>query len=316
MYLVTRSSFGRHVSYVLRNERTGEYLSVVPAFGAVVHALGLRGAGTVVPVIVGEPTPAALKRNRWFRGVKLLPFPNRLANAQYTFDGVVRHVPKNLPGEPHAIHGLVYNKPFSVVRATASVRSATLELQHLLKPTKAYPFTLRIRITYTLSARGMRCSTVVKNVGASLAPFGDGWHPYFALTAPVHKLAVRLPAAKRVALDAAMIPTGKLHSDTRFVTSRTIGALKLDTGFALVRTRGVARTELHDGVNKLALTLWQDASAYPCVQLFIPPDRQSIAIEPMSCPANAFNSGRDLRLLRPGKTFVGTYGVSLRLTRS
>ncbi len=61
------------------------------------------------------------------------------------------------------------------------------------------------------------------------------------------------------------------------------------------------------------MTLWLD-EAYGYLQLFtgdpLPDvDRRSLAVEPMTCPPNAFRTGESLIRLEPGGAFTGRWGI-------
>jgi aldose 1-epimerase len=65
------------------------------------------------------------------------------------------------------------------------------------------------------------------------------------------------------------------------------------------------------------VTLWADASAYQWLQVFtgdslpLASRRTSgIAVEPMTCPPDAFSSGDDLLVLEPGQEFAAPWGIT------
>jgi aldose 1-epimerase len=77
---------------------------------------------------------------------------------------------------------------------------------------------------------------------------------------------------------------------------------------------GLARVELRDPGSGRGLTLWVDET-YPYLMLFtgdpLPDvDRRSLAVEPMTCPPNAFRTGESLIRLEPGGSFTSTWGIT------
>jgi aldose 1-epimerase len=208
------------------------------------------------------------------RGQVLAPWPNRIADGTYAFDGDTYRLPLTEPGAGTAIHGLVrWASWHAVERAPASVT-----MEHVLHPQPGYPFSLRLRVEYVLAADGLTVHTRAENVGACACPFGAGHHPYLAA------------------------PTGRV--DDLELDGEPIGGKVLDDTFH----RGAP---WRIGVGNL--TVWAD-EAWPYVQLFTGdplPDvaRRSLAVEPMTCPPNAFRTGEGLIRLEPGQAFAGSWGI-------
>jgi len=178
----------------------------------------------------------------------------------------------------------------------------------------------------TLDASGLRVTITAANVGASAAPFGAGAHPYFTVgTNLVDPCRLCVPAATRLIYDDRKLPVGSSDvggTEWDFRTPREIGATRLDVAYTdLARDPdGLARVRL-EAPDGRRLTIWCD-SAYPWVQLFtgdpFPPPfpRRSLAIEPMTCPPEAFNSGEDLVVLQPGQSFTGQWGIDITAFRA
>jgi aldose 1-epimerase len=131
--------------------------------------LDARGAGIREwpGVLDGYPSGEHAKSAR---GQVLIPWPNRLTDGTYEWDGETHRLPLNDP--PYAIHGLVRNELWDVVGDGA--------FEHVLEPQPGYPFRLRLRVEYTLAADGLTVRTVAENAGDRPAPFGAGHHPYIA----------------------------------------------------------------------------------------------------------------------------------------
>jgi aldose 1-epimerase len=208
------------------------------------------------------------------RGQVLLPWPNRLSGATYEFDGERHSLPVSDAETGSAIHGLVRWTSWSAVwRADDRIT-----LEHVLHPQPGYPFTLRLRVEYALGDDGLTVHTTAENVGTHACPFGAGHHPYLKA------------------------PTGRVDDLT--VEGERLGSSVLDEA----RRLG-APWELHvDDV-----TVWAD-EAWPYVQLFtgdpLPDvDRRALAVEPMTCPPDAFNTGEGLIRLEPGEAFSGSWGI-------
>jgi aldose 1-epimerase len=244
------------------------------------------------------------------RGQVLAPWPNRLADGEYEFGGRSHELPLSEAHTRTAIHGLARWASWHPVSQTAD--AVTLEL--LLHPQQGYPFTLRLQVAYRLDESGLAVRTTATNEGREACPFGLGHHPYLTRGQPVvDSVSLRLPARTRLLLDDRHLPNGREAVDGTpfdFRVARPIAALELDTPFTdLDRDAdGLARVGFDD------LTVWLDA-AYGYVHVFTGdplPDvaRRSFAVEPMTCPPNAFRTGEGLISLEPGAAFTATWGIT------
>jgi len=249
------------------------------------------------------------------RGQVLIPWPNRLEDGAYDFDGRHHQLPLTEPERGDAIHGLVREE-----RWRAGEREQhRVVMEHVLEPRPGYPFAVSLAVEYALSESGLSVRTTATNIGPAACPFGSGQHPYLTLGTPsVDSLVLRAPGATVLSEDKRGIPRGREPVDGTpydFRRPREIGATKLDDAFTdLVRgTDGRARVELRDPKSRAGLTLWVD-ERYRYLQLFTGdplPDvrRRSIAVEPMTCPPNAFRTGDDLVRLEPGESFMSAWGI-------
>jgi aldose 1-epimerase len=249
------------------------------------------------------------------RGQVLLPWPNRIKDGSYEFDGRRHQLPINDVPEQDAIHGLVRwaawiageREPHRVV------------MHHRIHPQPGYPFSLEVAIEYLLSGEGLRVSTTATNVGTGPCPYGCGAHPYLRLgTQTVDALTLRAPGRTVLLSDERGIPVGSESVESTeydFRQPRPIGATRLDNAFTELERDGdgLARVSLTDPEGG-GLTLWVDA-AYPYLMLFtgdpLPEvNRRSLAVEPMTCPPDAFRTGESLIRLEPGRSFTSTWGIA------
>jgi aldose 1-epimerase len=250
------------------------------------------------------------------RGQVLIPWPNRLEDGAYEFDGRRHQLELTEPERGNAIHGLVREAVWTVGEREAH----RVVLEHVLRPQPGYPFTLALAVEYTLSESGLRVQTTATNSGPDACPYGSGQHPYLTLGTPtVDSLVLSAPGRTVLIEDERRLPRGREPVDGTaydFRAPREIGATTLDDAFTdLVRgVNGLARVELRDPRSRAGLTLWMDES-YRYLQLFTGdslPDvrRRSLAVEPMTCPPNAFRTGEDLVRLEPGATHASAWGIT------
>jgi len=244
-------------------------------------------------------------------GIVLFPWPNRIRDGRYTFDGVDRQLAITEPETGSAIHGLARWQAWTPVAHTRS----RVTLSADIVPQTGYPFEVHAEVTYALHASGgLAVSARASNTGATRAPFGAGFHPYLS-SGPLDGTTVRLPAATRLTVDGRQIPVGRepvrgTAADLR--RGRRLGGTRFDDGFADVSFkdgRAVAEVRSKGG----GAQLWWDES-FPYVQLFtlddLPGSGPAVAVEPMTCPADAFNSGDGLVVLEPGDVWTGSWGIN------
>src|SRR4029450_2609505 len=155
------------------------------------------------------------------------------------------------------------------------------------------------------------------------APFGIGFHPYLTMGIPVDDVRLTIPASRRVTTDERALPVGDVDvagTEFDFTLGRPVGATRLDTCFAgLARGangRSRARLESPDGERGVEVWAGETFGYLPVYtgDTLEPASRrrQAVAIEPMTCPPNAFASGVDVIRLEPGRSWSGAWGVALR----
>ena len=248
------------------------------------------------------------------RGQLLIPWPNRLQDGSYEFAGHTHQVPLNEPARSNAIHGLV--RWASWQARERDPHRVVLEL--VLHPQPGYPFMLELRIEYEVAADGLSVRTSATNTGAETCPFGCGAHPYLrAGTGTIDDAVLCVPARTALRSNEHGIPIGTVEvegTELDFRAPRRIGESRLDTGFTDLEgdEGGFARVELSDPDAGTSTTLWMDES-YRYVMVFTGdrPDveRRGLAVEPMTCPPNAFRSGEAVVMLAPGASWAGTWGI-------
>ena len=234
----------------------------------------------------------------------------------YEFGERRYQLPLNEPEARNAIHGLVRWVAWSV-REREPDRTV---VEHTLRPQPGYPFSLRLSIEYALSDEGLRVTTTATNIGSEACPYGSGMHPYLTVgTQTVDTVVLRAPGQTVLHADERGVPVSTAPVEgTEFDLRRPkpIGARKLDNAFTDLERGddGLARVELRHPDDETALSLWLDET-YPYLQLFtgdpLPSvNRRSLAVEPMTCPANAFRSREGLRVLEPEESTTGSWGLS------
>lgn len=251
-------------------------------------------------------------------GAPLIPWPNRLADGQYSFDGTEYQVALTEPEKHNAIHG------FLLWRSWAAVERETdrITMAIRLHPLQGYPFQLDLRVTYALSDDGLTVTTTATNTGNQTAPYGAGQHPYLSPGAAVlDDCTLRLQAATRITTDPErQLPTGTeavAGTDYDFNQARPIGSLAIDYAFTdLTRDEdGRAWVELSAPDGCTAMT-WVDQT-YPIIELYtadtLSPQRKrrGLGTEPMTLPPNGFRTDTGVLRLEPGQHYTSRWGARL-----
>jgi aldose 1-epimerase len=251
------------------------------------------------------------------RGQVLIPWPNRLEDGAYKFLGRRHQLPLNEPGAGNAIHGLVRWAAWSVgVREEHRV-----VMEHTLHPQPGYPFSLALSVEYALSEAGLRVSASATNIGGEACPYGSGAHPYLTVgTETVDSVILHAPGRTMLQADARGIPVGAAPveaTDYDFRRRRPIGATKLDNAYTDLERDGDgrARVELRHPDGGTSVSLWLD-EGYRYLELFTGDSqpsvsRRSLAVEPMTCPPNAFRSGEGVLVLEPGQSTRTEWGIDV-----
>ncbi|MEE2521605.1 aldose 1-epimerase family protein [Pseudarthrobacter sp. J75] len=245
-------------------------------------------------------------------GITLAPWANRVEDGLWYLDGRkqqldITEVPRN-----NAIHGLLRNTAYAALDQQAH----SVSLEATIFPQHGYPFLVRHQVEYSLAAEGgLVVRQTLINDSAKRAPFVLGAHPYLRVgDVPVADLVLTVQAETTLTADGRLIPRGEepVRGDHDFRSGRRIRAIRLDAAFTgLTHDGGVARHTLTADDGR-SVSLWQDQNC-PYVHVFISteyPGRELVvAIEPMTGPANAFNSGDGLSWLEPGAEFAMTWGI-------
>lgn len=251
-------------------------------------------------------------------GAPLIPWPNRLADGHYTFDGTDHQVPLNEPEKQNAIHGFLRWRSWQASEHTPD----RVVMSTQLNPLQGYPYCVQVQVAYTLSEEGLSVVTTATNAGAAACPYGHGQHPYLSPgSGTVNECTLALRAGTRVTTDPQrQLPTGTVPvagSEYDFSTPRRIGDLEMDHAFTDLGRDEDGRAWVHlTGTDGAVAQLWVDET-YPIVEIYTadtlqpPRRRRGLGTEPMTCPPNAFASGDGVIRLEPGQSHTTTWGARL-----
>lgn len=252
-------------------------------------------------------------------GAALIPWPNRLRDGTYTFEGTDHQLAVTEPELNNAIHGLLRWRSWRAIE-----HEPHRVLMHTrVHPMNGYPFLLDVQIEYVVGEDGLTVTTTVTNLGDSTCPYGTGHHPYLSPgEGLVDECTLEMHAAGWIdtnnerRLPVGTHPTAGTSLD--FSVGRVLGDQVLDFPFKGLSRDSDGRAWVRlTGPDGARVELWVDDS-HPYVELYTgdtlgDPDRRrrGLGAEPMTCPPDAFRSGEGLIHLAPGDTFSSTWGVGL-----
>ena len=295
--------------------RSGAHEATITDVGAKVRRYAVDGRDVFTPFDADQVAPAG-------HGAVLAPWPNRLRDGRYTFEGRDLQVELSEPPTSTALHGLVMWQRWSVVAVDdadhAAGAAVTLELR--LPASGGYPFDLRLTVTYRLSADGLRVTAAAENLGSTAAPYGIGFHPWLSPgDGALDDCTFRLDASTRVLVDDRLLPVGTepASGDYDLREPRSVRGLDLDDAYLdIVRDADGLSWALLTGADGRTAAVWMDESMdcwQVCTGDHIQPEHQrtGLAAEPMSCIADAFRTGDRLVVLQPGDRHEVTWGATL-----
>jgi aldose 1-epimerase len=276
----------------------GGYRAVVTECGATLRLLEYDGRPLVHGFDEDQMSTAG-------RGQLLMPWPNRIRDGAYTFDGRDLQLGLTEPARQNATHGLVRWAAWSPEEHGGSSAS----LSYRLMAQSGYPWTVDLHVLYDLSADGLTVTQTATNLSDRPAPYASGAHPYLtAGESPVDGWELTLPASLRLIADDRQIPVGEeavAGTPYDFRVARPLRDAVLDDAFGdLARDdEGVTTVQVRDPGTGRGAALWVD-DRHPWLMVFSAdagwdPPRQALAVEPMTAPPDAFRSGRDLVTLAP-----------------
>ena len=292
MYEIVKQSAEGYDVLRLQNPQEGVYADIVPGLGGTVAAITLRSPkGVVRNVLYGDTAKAIKTEIGGYAGRILFPYNDRIPDGKYTYKGRTYQLPRNSRRGDGSIHGLIYNRQLKEVSRKADEQGAELSLLAELHENdfpEGYPFNMSLLLTYILDKDGFSIKFKINNNGDKTAPLSMGWHPYFALDGSADGWRFYHKGNSYVEVADNLIPTGSTPSVKGtifdFSGGKTFGPDEYD----------IAVSAPEDGFmrladEKLSIDMIFDPSFFKYTQIYIPPSRKGVAVEPVSAATNAFN---------------------------
>lgn len=316
MFSVSKKSESGFDIVILKDEKSGAYAEIVPQCGAALHGYGIQNNTSRVEVIDHFGSMEEFSNSveqMGFRGCKLSPFVCRMRYGRYTFNNQPYQI-SSLKGGQHALHGLLYKKRFLVIKQSAGQNAAEVALKYSYnKEDAGYPFSYDCTVTYTLSGHSrLNIKTECVNTSEQAIPLQDGWHPYFNLGKKIDDLELEFQSKEQYVFDHEILPTGKTVPFTGYQKPKRIGQAQIDNSYLLDFQQSGPLCVLRNKEEGLELRILPGVS-YPILQIYTPPHRNSVAIENLSGPPNAFNLGKGFIPLPAGQStaFETAYQINL-----
>lgn len=250
-----------------------------------------------------EPCPAQSR----YHGSTLAPWPNRIADGKYQFNGSVYNLVINESLRQNSLHGLVDTLEWEIVESDDTY----LHLRTILESGPGYPSTLLFNSSFSLERDGLHWNIRAENIGRKAAPYGVSIHPYLLTGSDitVNEFTVKFKSNYFMEVDGErLLPVGVYEVTTKdfdFNNGLTVGERFIDHAFQIPSEAPLDRIEVTDSHGVGSFMQYDSKARW--IQIHTADrdggidSRRSLAVEPMSCPPDAFNSGLDLVILNPSE---------------
>lgn len=286
--------------------RNGPAEATVTELAASLRSYRRHGLDLVEPYAADELPPSG-------SGILLAPWANRIRDGRWTLDGKVQQLDITEPSRGNASHGLLRNTGYAPV----SVEPASVTLRGEIFPQHGFPFRMTHTAKYALDDDGhLAVSQELLNHGAGSAPAAIGAHPYLRIGhVPIGDLVLTVNGDRRLVTDGKLIPTSEegVTGDADFRRGRRLDEVRVDVALTgLVPDADGPYRHVLEAPDGRKVALWADAT-FPYAQIFVTETYRgrplAVAVEPMSAPADAYNSGNGLVRLAAGESLSGTWGI-------
>lgn len=243
-----------------------------------------------------------------FPNAIMAPFMSRVVDGKYTFEGIEYQLEINQPEHGNALHGLFYNREFEVNVNETTENSITLVNTINSNEFEGYPFDLKLEVKYMLQEDGLDVVTTATNTGKTNLPYAIGWHPYYLPQSAdkVDDCNIQIPFREMSTQENKNI----LLSEIDFLDNNVnglIGTAELDTTFTDPETAN----EEEKIMTRFGNYEIYQGSSMKVLQVYIPEDRKSIAIESQTAIPNSFNNGYGLITLEPTHSIQHNFGFKI-----
>lgn len=291
-----------------RQTAAGSAHAVITEVAASLRGYSVGGIDLTEPYPESATPPSGL-------GIVLVPWPNRVKDGRWQLNGVEQQLDLTEPERENAIHGLLRYAPYTVAERSDDA----ITLAATVFPQAGYPFLLDTSVRYELVDDGLTVTHTLHNAGTADAPVAVGTHPYFKIgDIDTAELTLTLRADTHFEVDDRLNVVSEHAVDgTEFDlrTGKRVGELHLDDGWGGVQIADGRSEQTLTAPDGRTVSMWSDEN-FGYVQVYtsrtlntLADGAMAIAIEPMTAPTNALNSGTALKWLAPGETWSVSWGL-------
>lgn len=285
----------------IKDSETQSYIEIITK-GGLLNAWVIKDLNQSLNIVASNDFNNGWKNfeANGFKSGKMSPFACRLNKGKYSYANTDYTIDKFYLGE-HAIHGILYDAPFSIISTSITAAAATVTLKHDYDGQDAgFPFKYSLEIKWQLQKNNLvTVQTTVTNNTTQIIPMADGWHPYFMLGTSIDDCILSFTCDGQLEYDADLLPTRKIVAEHGFEKGKLLKGIALDNGYLMQEKENYCTIE--NAMYKLLVT---PVTNYPYLQLYTPPDRKSIAIENLSGAPDCFNNKMGLQELQPQKNIL------------
>ncbi len=277
--------------------KQGEFIAKINTIGSSLIGLTNRDFHLIEPDTASNLYPGSI----------LAPWPNRIRDGKYSYQQKTFQLPINESTRSNALHGLVAYRDWQITKKDNDL----IQLNCLLDSPEIYPGKLDLSVIYKFQNQCLYIEISAINIGDSAAPYGVSIHTYLVAGAndKNNNLWLTIPADHFLQVDSQrLLPTKVVscsENDFDFRNSKKIGELFIDHAFKY-QTGLDPQIELVDSMGRGVVMGFDPEAKW--IQIHTADrsggadSRNALAVEPMSCPPDAFNSLQDLIELSPGQT--------------
>jgi aldose 1-epimerase len=280
----------------IKNLLTQEQIEISTK-GGLLNSWKLSPASGFFDIIDGNNFEEGWKNfeSNGFKGGKMNPFSCRLKNGTYIHEGKQYTIDKFYLGD-HALHGILYDANFEIIHTEANENDASVTLNYeYQKNDKGFPFHYTISLKWIFEKNNkVQVETTITNKDQHSFPMMDGWHPYFKLDENINDCTLQFINKGKLVYNTDLLPTGEVLPCHDFETPKSLDAIELDNGYVLDSEQPSATFE-----NKNFKLVVTPDSNYSYLQLYIPNNRKSIAIENLTAAPDSFNNKMGLHIMQP-----------------
>lgn len=266
-----------------------------------------------------------LKQKQFIGNFVLWPFPNRIRDKHYNYQGKDYSLQdiKRVEGDKALVHGLVLDQAWQyeqpIIKGDSVSVTTYIEQTPKSPHFAAYPFRSRLSLTYTLTSQGLGITYKVENKDTHDLPFGFALHPYFPVLDGAHETSVTLPADAVMEADDALLPTGRIFEVGKLMYAmydlrqgRPVSCLNLDHVYTQTHPGAAAVIDYKKRGLQLQISASDD---FTHIVIYAPPGASYLCVEHQTCSTDAINlhnQGEHERQIAhllevaPGQSYSGT----------